>query len=222
MLTQMIRVNNDWDSILYEESRKKYFQELASFIDAEYARGKVYPPEEKIFNAFRLTPFNSLKIVILGQDPYHECGQAEGLAFSVPYGCPLPPSLNNIFKELKSDLGIEPPLSGSLRQWAERGVLLLNTALTVKEGEANSHKDKGWETFTDNIIKKISSKTAPVVFILWGGNARSKKPLINEKVHHIIESAHPSPLSAYNGFFGSRPFSRANIFLKQNAVDWRL
>jgi uracil-DNA glycosylase len=218
----MLKVGNDWDNILIREFSKPYFSKLWDFVEDEYRLRTIYPKKENIFNAFRLTPYKDVKIVILGQDPYHNCGQAEGLAFSVPDECPVPPSLINIFKEMKSDLGVEPPCSGSLRKWTERGVLLLNTVLTVQDGLANSHKDAGWETFSDNIIKTLSNRPDPIVFILWGSYARSKKELINTERHYVIESAHPSPLSASAGFFGSKPFSKANRFLGKNAVDWRL
>ena len=178
-----------------------------------------------IFNCFKLTDYNDVKVVILGQDPYHEVGQAQGICFSVPNGIKLPPSLKNIYKELNSDLGLPIYTSGDLTKWAKRGVLLLNTVLTVREGQANSHKNCGWQWFTDQVIKKISNKDKPVVFILWGGNARSKKAIIDQNKHFIVESAHPSPLSAYNGFFGSKPFSKTNKFLKENnlgEIVWSL
>ena len=178
-----------------------------------------------IFNAFKITPYKSIKAVILGQDPYHEPGQAHGLCFSVKEGTKLPPSLVNIYKELYSDLGIEPSESGDLTAWAKQGVLLLNTTLTVRRGVANSHSKCGWTEFTDEVIKKISEREKPVVFILWGGNARAKKSLIDLSRHFVIESAHPSPLSCYNGFFGSKPFSRTNEYLKsigETPIDWRL
>jgi uracil-DNA glycosylase len=178
-----------------------------------------------IFNALRATPYSRVKAVILGQDPYHEPGQAHGMCFSVKPGVPLPPSLQNIYKELKDDMGIEPAKNGYLVHWAEQGVLLLNTVLTVREHQANSHKGKGWEILTDRIIELLGQRQQPMVFILWGGNARSKKPLIMNPQHCIIESVHPSPLSAYNGFFGSHPFSRCNNFLRANGqepIDWRV
>ena len=172
-----------------------------------------------------MTPYKSIKAVILGQDPYHEPNQAHGLCFSVKDGCVPPPSLINIFKEMKSDLGLQPPKSGDLTKWAKRGVLLLNTTLTVRRGAANSHSKCGWTAFTDEVIKKISAREKPVVFILWGGNARAKKPLIDTERHFIVESAHPSPLSCYNGFFGSKPFSKTNGFLErvgEEPIDWNL
>ena len=178
-----------------------------------------------IFNAFKLTPYSNVKAVILGQDPYHEPGQAHGLCFSVQDGVKLPPSLVNIYKEIKSDLGITEPDNGNLTKWAKQGVLLLNTSLTVRRGAANSHKDCGWTQFTDEVIKKLAAREKPMVFILWGANARSKKAFIDGKRHLILESAHPSPLSCYNGFFGSRPFSKTNDFLVANGetpIDWNL
>lgn len=215
-------INNDWQPIFQEEMNKPYYSVLNSRLDYEYSRYTVYPEREDIFKAFELTPYNDVKVVIIGQDPYHECGQAEGLAFSVPYGCKIPPSLRNIYKELQDDLGINPPNHGNLRDWALRGVLLINSVLTVREGEANSHKALGWEMFTDNILKALSRRDKPIVFILWGNNARAKKKLIDSNKHYIIESPHPSPLSARNGFFQSKPFGRANDYLKSEAIDWRI
>ena len=215
-------INNDWQPIFQEEMNKPYYSVLNSRLDYEYSRYTVYPEREDIFKAFELTPYNDVKVVIIGQDPYHECGQAEGLAFSVPYGCKIPPSLRNIYKELQDDLGINPPNHGNLRDWALRGVLLINSVLTVREGEANSHKALGWEMFTDNILKALSRRDKPIVFILWGNNARAKKKLIDSNKHYIIDSPHPSPVSARNGFFQSKPFGRANDYLKSEAIDWRI
>ena len=218
-------IGNDWDSVLESEFKKEYFYNLLKFVQGEYARKTVYPPKKEVFKAFRYTPYENVKVVILGQDPYHGEGEAEGLSFSVKEGIRKPPSLNNIFKELHDDLGCEIPKNGSLVPWAKQGVLLLNTVLTVIKDQAASHRDIGWETFTDYVIKKINDKTDPVVFILWGNFARSKKKLITNPKHFIIESAHPSPLSAYNGFFGSKPFSKTNDFLKQNGlspIDWQI
>ena len=209
-------IGNDWDIILESEFKKEYFYNLLKFVQGEYARKTVYPAKKEVFRAFRYTPYKDVKVVILGQDPYHGEGEAEGLCFSVPSGIRKPPSLNNIFKELKDDLGYDIPTSGSLVPWARQGVLLLNTVLTVIKDQAASHKNIGWETFTDEVIKKINEKEEPVVFILWGGFARSKKKFITNPKHFIIESAHPSPLSAYNGFFGSKPFSKTNNFLLKN------
>ncbi|MBR5439729.1 MAG: uracil-DNA glycosylase [Clostridia bacterium] len=220
----MVHIGNDWDGVLLPLFESENYKKIRSFLKSEYQNYTIYPNMYDIFNCFKLTPYSKVKVVILGQDPYHEVGQAQGVCFSVPNGIKLPPSLQNIFKELKSDLGYTAPNCGDLTKWAKEGVLLLNTVLTVREGQANSHKNCGWMTFTDEVIKLISNKKEPVVFILWGGNARSKKQLI-AKHHHIIESAHPSPLSAYNGFFGSKPFSKANEYLiKENLapIDWQL
>lgn len=212
-------IGNDWDIILENEFKKEYFCNLLKFVQIEYQTKTIYPSKKQVFKAFRYTPYKNVKVVILGQDPYHGEGEAEGLCFSVPEGIKKPPSLNNIFKELHDDLGIDIPKSGSLVPWALQGVLLLNTVLTVVKDQAASHKNIGWETFTDEVIKKINDKNEPVVFILWGGFARSKKKLITNPIHCIIESAHPSPLSAYNGFFGSKPFSRTNNFLIKNHLQ---
>lgn len=220
----MVVIGNDWDEIIGEEFKKDYYIRLREFLKEEYAKHTVYPDMYSIFNALKLTPYKDVRVVILGQDPYHEPNQAHGLCFSVQDGTPLPPSLKNIYKELEADLGIPPSKSGDLTKWAKQGVLLLNTVLTVRRGEANSHKGKGWELLTDEIIRKLNDKTEPIVFILWGANARSKKSLITNPIHGIIESAHPSPLSAFNGFFGSRPFSRANKFLILNRIppiNWK-
>ena len=218
-------LNNDWDEILSSEFEKPYYQSLRSFLDTEYKNNTVYPPAKDIYNALRLTTYKDTKVVILGQDPYHEPRQAQGLAFSVNKDVDIPPSLVNIYKELHDDLGIDIPRHGSLISWARQGVLLLNAVLTVRAHQANSHKGKGWEILTDTIIQKLNEKKTPVVFILWGANARSKKQYITNPRHLIIESTHPSPLSAYNGFFGSRPFSKTNKFLKDNnlkEIDWRI
>ena len=218
-------IGNDWDIVLESEFKKEYFYNLLKFVQGEYARKVVFPPKKEVFKAFRYTPYKNVKVVILGQDPYHGEGEAEGLSFSVKEGIKKPPSLNNIFKELHDDLGCSIPASGSLVPWAKQGVLLLNTVLTVIKDKAASHKGIGWETFTDEVIKKINEHETPVVFILWGSFARSKKQLITNPKHLIIESAHPSPLSAYNGFFGSKPFSRTNEFLIKNnlkPIDWSI
>lgn len=216
-------IGNSWDKILIEEYQKEYFKKLLDFVKNEYKAKTIYPKQNEVFNAFRYTDFNDVKVVILGQDPYHGPNQAEGLSFSVSNSVLKPPSLQNIFKELESDLGIPFPKSNSLKPWARQGVLLLNAVLTVEEHKPTSHKDKGWEIFTDNVIKKINEKEEPVVFILWGAYARNKKSLITNPKHLIIESAHPSPFSARNGFFGSKPFSKTNSFLKKNGIkeiDW--
>lgn len=212
-------IGNEWDKILKNEYDKDYFKNLIEFVKKEYKTKTIYPKQNEIFNAFRYTDFDNVKVVILGQDPYHGPNQAEGLSFSVSNDVIKPPSLKNIFKELESDLGIQFPKHNSLKPWAREGVLLLNAVLTVEEHTPTSHKDKGWETFTDNVISAINKKTTPVVFILWGSYARNKKKLITNKIHCVIESAHPSPFSAYNGFFGSKPFSRTNEFLRKNNIE---
>ena len=221
----MVHLGNDWDEILRSEFESEYYLSLREFLKYEYSHHRIYPPMNDIFNALRYTSYADTRVVILGQDPYHGEGQAHGLCFSVKDGTPPPPSLKNIFKELESDLGIKPPKNPELTGWARQGVLLLNTTLTVREASPQSHKGHGWETFTDRVISLLSEREEPIVFILWGGNARAKKSLIDTKRHCIIESAHPSPLSAYNGFFGSRPFSRANDFLRsigRNAIDFTI
>ena len=218
-------IGNDWDDVLSEEFDKPYYQKLRAFLDEEYNSKTIYPLAKNIYTALRLTSYKDTRVVILGQDPYHEPNQAHGLAFSVNKGVVIPPSLINIYKELHDDLGCDIPDHGFLTKWAKQGVLLLNTVLTVQAHKANSHKGKGWEEITDTIIKKLNEKDDPVVFILWGANARSKKQFINNPKHLIIESVHPSPLSAYNGFFGSRPFSRTNEFLRNNnlkEIDWQI
>ena len=218
-------LGNDWDNILQDEFNKEYFKTILVQIESEYDNKVIYPKKSEIFKAFRTTSYNDTKVVILGQDPYHGIGQAEGLSFSVKRGIPKPPSLQNIFKELQSDLGCEIPVDGSLLEWANRGVLLLNAVLTVEENKPASHKYLGWETFTDEVIKRLNDKNTPVVFILWGAFARNKKKYINNPIHYVIESAHPSPFSAYNGFFGSKPFSKTNEFLIKNGIipiDWDL
>ena len=216
---------NDWDTILNEEIRKDYFKRILVYLKDRYEKETIYPKKDEIFKAFRNTSYKDTKVVILGQDPYHEENQAEGLAFSVKKGIEKPKSLINIFKELHDDLGCEIPNHGSLVDWSKQGVLLLNTVLTVRKGNANSHKDLGWERFTDEVIKKLNEKDTPIVFILWGSPARNKKYLITNKNHYIVESVHPSPLSAYNGFFGSKPFSKTNNFLKSKGIkpiDWQI
>lgn len=221
----MVHLGNDWDEILRGEFESEYYLSLREFLKYEYSHHRIYPPMNDIFNALRYTSYADTRVVILGQDPYHGEGQAHGLCFSVKDGTPPPPSLKNIFKELESDLGIKPPKNPELTGWARQGVLLLNTTLTVREGSPQSHKGHGWEIFTDRVISLLSKREEPIVFILWGGNARAKKSLIDTKRHCIIESAHPSPLSAYNGFFGSRPFSRANDFLRsigRDAIDFTI
>lgn len=219
----MIHFENEWDELLREEFQKPYYLALRAFLKSEYNGFTVYPDMFDIFNALKYTSYGDVKAVILGQDPYHEPGQAHGLAFSVPDGIDLPPSLRNIYKELSADLGVPVPTAGCLIPWARQGVLLLNTSLTVRRGQANSHRGQGWEIFTDRIISILNEREKPVVFILWGANARAKTQLITNPRHCILQSAHPSPLSAHNGFFGSRPFSKCNAFLEANgmkAIDW--
>ena len=219
----MVNLGNDWDKVLEGEFEKEYYLKIRGFLKKEYSERAIFPSMFDIFNALKYTSYNETKVVILGQDPYHEIGQAHGLSFSVKKGVKIPPSLVNIYKELNSDIGMKIPNHGELTSWARQGVLLLNATLTVREGQANSHKDIGWAIFTDEVIKKLDLNDKPIVFILWGANARSKKKYITNKNHLIIESAHPSPLSAYNGFFGSKPFSRANEFLIKNGsspIDW--
>lgn len=214
-----------WHAALSGELEQPYFQRLARFVAEERKAHRVFPAEEDVFAAFRLTPYDSVRVLLLGQDPYHDEGQAHGLCFSVRRGVPKPPSLLNICKELRDDLGIEMPDHGSLEAWARQGVLLLNATLTVRAGQAASHQGKGWEVFTDQVLAAVNAKPERVVFILWGASARRKKSLIDTSRHVIIESAHPSPLSAHNGFFGSKPFSRANAALEaagRPPIDWRL
>ncbi|MBQ0099329.1 MAG: uracil-DNA glycosylase [Firmicutes bacterium] len=213
----MIKITEEWDEILKEEFSSPSYQKLREFLKEEYFSRTIYPDMNNIFNSMKLVALKDIKVVILGQDPYHEEGQAMGLSFSVPKGIELPPSLQNIFKEIKEELSLENDItSGDLTGWAKQGVLLLNTVLTVRAHQANSHKGKGWEEFTDGVIKKISNSTNNVVFILWGANARSKKQLIDGEKHLILESAHPSPLSAYNGFFGCKDFLLAIEYLINN------
>ncbi len=218
-------IGNKWDEVLADEYKKEYFIELIENIKKEYQKKTIYPPQNEVFNAFRYTDYDNVKVVILGQDPYHGPNQAEGLSFSVSNFVSKPPSLVNIFKELESDLGIPFPESNSLKRWASEGVLLLNAVLTVEEHKPTSHVSMGWETFTDEVIKILNKKDTPIVFILWGAYARKKKELITNPKHLVIESAHPSPFSARNGFFGSKPFSKTNKFLKDNnikEIDWRV
>ena len=221
----MMHIGNEWDALLADEIKKDYYLRLREFLKQEYSTRMIYPPMNDIFNALRRTSYSDVKAVILGQDPYHGAGQAHGMCFSVKKGTPPPPSLQNIFKELKSDLGIDPPNHGELTAWADSGVLLLNTVLTVREGQANSHRGMGWEQFTDRIIELLNQREKPMVFLLWGGNARSKARLITNPNHLVLQCAHPSPLSAYNGFFGCRHFSKTNEFLEQHGIapiNWKL
>lgn len=219
----MVNIGNDWDGLLNEELAKEYYSNLREYLKAEYRTQRIYPSMYDIFNAFKLTPYESTRAIILGQDPYHGAGQAHGLCFSVKEGTALPPSLKNIFKELNAEYGISEPTSGDLTGWAKQGVLLLNTTLTVREGRPQSHKGQGWEILTDKVISILNNKPTPTVFFLWGANARAKKQLITNPKHLVLESAHPSPLSAYNGFFGCNHFIKANEFLKANGlgeIDW--
>lgn len=210
---------NDWQELLQEEMQKPYYQELRRLLIDEYRNYEIFPPADEIFTAFNLTSYKDVKVLILGQDPYHNIGQAHGLAFSVRDGVGIPPSLRNIYKELNNDLGIKIPDTGYLVNWARQGIMLLNTTLTVRAHSPMSHSKIGWEIFTDKVIELIDQKEEPVVFILWGNHARSKKKLIKNNKHLIIESAHPSPLSASRGFFGNRPFSRVNKYLNENGVE---
>ena len=215
----------DWNERLAPLFSDERYLKIRKFLIEEYQNYTVYPNMYDLYNCFRYTQFKNLKVVLLGQDPYHNVGQAHGLCFSVKEGVQNPPSLQNIFKELQADIGCDLPKNGTLTKWAYEGVLLLNTSLSVREHQANSHSKCGWAWFTDSVIRLISEQKDNVVFILWGGNARSKKPLIDTKKHCIIESAHPSPLSAYNGFFGSKPFSKTNAYLEKNGlspIDWDL
>ncbi|WP_407375475.1 uracil-DNA glycosylase [Methanobrevibacter sp.] len=212
-------IGNNWDLALADEFKKDYFIKINEFVDAEYKTKTVYPPYDEIFNAFKLTPLEDVKVVILGQDPYHEEGQAHGLAFSTPVGRPIPRSLKNIFKEINSEYGYDIPQSGCLESWAKQGVFLLNTVLTVEAGKANSHSKCGWQTFTDNVIKLLNSQNQPIVFMLWGKQAEKKKEIITNSNHLVLVTSHPSPFSARRGFFGSNHFRLANEFLKDNGLD---
>ena len=217
--------HTDWYSWLQKEWHQPYFQELAEFIHSEYETKTIYPPKEQVFSAFDACPYSDIKVVMLGQDPYHEPHQAHGMCFSVLPGTPIPPSLVNIFKELRTELGCTLPNNGYLMPWAKQGVFLLNTVMTVEQGKANSHAGHGWETFTDHVIQKINQKEEPVVFLLWGNNARSKANMIDHTRHLVLEAAHPSPLSAYRGFFGCGHFAKANEFLSahgETPINWQI
>lgn len=215
-----MKIEASWKPILEKETEKEYFKNLSNFVKEEYKNNKVFPKPKDIFRAFDMCPFDSVKVVILGQDPYHGDGQANGLSFAVNSQISLPPSLRNIFKEIKDDLGFEPYPDGDLSRWSRQGVLLLNSTLTVRSNSPGSHQNKGWEEFTDFAIEQLSKRREGIVFILWGNYAKKKGSVVDKNKHLIIESAHPSPFSAYNGFFGSKPFSKANKFLKENAIDW--
>lgn len=221
----MVSLGNDWDVVLEGEFRKEYYLQLREFLKSQYRRHTVYPNMYKIFEALKLTPYSKVKVVILGQDPYHGPRQAHGLAFSVQPGVAIPPSLMNIFKELQTDLGCYIPNNGDLTHWAEQGVLLLNTSLTVRAGQAGSHRGRGWEIFTDQVIQHLNQKETPVVFLLWGSNAKQKVRFITNPHHLVLTAVHPSPLSAYRGFFGCGHFSKTNEFLQktgQEPIDWQI
>lgn len=217
----MVHIGNSWDALLADQFSAPYYLQLREFLKAEYRAGAVFPPPEDIFNALKATPYEKVKVVLLGQDPYHGEGQAHGMCFSVRKGVALPPSLKNIYKELERELGIAPAAHGCLQKWAEEGVLLLNTVLTVRQGAPASHRGKGWENLTDRIITLLDQRPEPLVFLLWGSHARAKKDLIKNPRHLILESAHPSPLSAHSGFFGCDHFIKANEFLN-DPIDWSI
>lgn len=221
----MVHFGNDWDDVLQGEFEKEYYVKLRAFLKYEYSTTIVHPDMYDIFNAFKATPYKDVKAVIIGQDPYYRPGQAHGMCFSVRKGTPLPPSLKNIYKELNSDLGIPIPKDGYLKKWADEGVLLLNTVLTVRSGIPLSHKGMGWETFTDDVLKKLNEREDPIVFLLWGAPARNKGEIITNPVHYKLTAAHPSPLSATNGFFGCKHFSKTNEILRsigKEPIDWSL
>lgn len=221
----MVHIGNDWDEILKDEWQKPYYQNLREFLKKEYSTQTVYPEMNDIFNALRYTSFADCRVVIIGQDPYHEPNQAHGLCFSVKRGVDIPPSLKNIYKEIESDLGIKPANHGFLEDWAKQGVLMLNNVLTVRRGQANSHKGMGWEQFTDRVIAELNKKQTPVIFLLWGANARKKCDVITNPIHKKLIAPHPSPLSAYSGFFGCRHFSKCNQLLKDaglTPIDWEI
>ncbi len=221
----MVQFGNDWDNILADEFKKEYYLKLREFLKKEYSTRRIFPDMYELFSALRETSYKDTKVVIIGQDPYHEVGQAHGMSFSVKPGVPAPPSLQNIFKELQDDLGCKIPDNGYLLPWAKQGVLLLNAVLTVREGEADSHKNKGWELFTDRIIEELNRREDPIVFLLWGSNARKKAEVIDRKKHVVFEAAHPSPLSAFRGFFGCKHFSKANdalLSFLRTPIDWQI
>lgn len=221
----MVKLNNQWDELLCEEFKKEYYLKLREFLKIEYANYRIFPSMYDIFNALKYTDYKDVKVVILGQDPYHEIGQAHGLCFSVLDHVPLPASLKNIFKELTTDLNIPYPKTGNLTKWAKQGVLLLNTVLTVREHYANSHKNKGWEIFTNQVIELLNQRDESIIFVLWGNDAKQKKSLITNPKHFILTASHPSPLSAFNGFFGCKHFSKINdilIKLGKTPIDWQI
>lgn len=220
----MFKITKNWYELLKDEFEKPYFKKLQEFLKEEYNTKTIYPLAENIFNALNYCKYEDISVVLIGQDPYHQPGQAHGLCFSVQDETALPPSLKNIFKEIHDDLGVTPLSSGNLIRWAKQGVLLLNTVLTVRRDEPNSHKGKGWENFTTKVIELVNKKTSPVVFLLWGGNAKAFEGLIDKNKHYVLKAAHPSPLSAYNGFFGCKHFSKTNEILEKNGkkpIDWR-
>lgn len=222
----MVKIENDWDEILKGEFEQEYYRKLRKFLIGEYKSRVIYPPMHDIFNGLKFTAYRDVKVVIIGQDPYHGPGQAHGMCFSVKKGVPIPPSLSNIYRELQDDIpGFTVPSHGCLESWAKQGVLLLNAVLTVRAGAANSHKGKGWELFTDQVIRRLNEREQPMVFLLWGANARAKQALVTNPRHAVLTAAHPSPFSASNGFFGCRHFSRANAFLQKwgmTPVDWKI
>ena len=221
----MVKFGNSWDDILKDEFEKDYYKKIREFLKSEYSHYKIYPNMNNIFDSLKYASYENIKVVIIGQDPYHEEGQAHGLSFSVQPGIDIPPSLQNIYKELQDDLGCYIPNNGYLVKWAKQGVLLLNNVLTVRAHQANSHKDKGWEEFTDNIIKILNNREKPIVFMFWGSCAKTKEALITNPNHLILKAVHPSPLSAYRGFFGCKHFSKANEFLKEHGeepIDWQI
>ena len=221
----MVHLDNDWDEILKDEFKKEYYLKLREFLKAEYRSREIFPNMYDIFNALKLTSYKDTKVLILGQDPYHDIGQAHGLAFSVKPGIKTPPSLLNIYKEIKDEYGYDIPSSGYLESWSKQGVLLLNTVLTVRAHQPNSHKNMGWEIFTDEIIKILNKREDPIIFVLWGANARSKKQFIDTRRHFVLEAPHPSPLSAHRGFFGCNHFKKINDILGslgKDAIDWRV
>ncbi|MGN0674675.1 MAG: uracil-DNA glycosylase [Oscillospiraceae bacterium] len=221
----MVNIGNEWDELLKDEFQKEYYLKLREFLKKEYFTYHIYPNMYDIFNSLKYTSYSDVKAVIIGQDPYHGAGQAHGLCFSVQKGTAIPPSLQNIYKEIYSDLGIPPANHGYLKKWADNGVLLMNAVLTVREGQANSHRGMGWEIFTDRVIELLNQREKPIVFLLWGNNAKQKMRLITNPNHLILQAAHPSPLSAFSGFFGCRHFSKANQFLSEHGmepIDWRV